>query len=98
MYAGSGWSSLNRTKGTVYVIPNICQSGLTHNDPLEGTPQYLHFTTKNGDVRTFHFGSRASNPIDQWPDPDTYLHTSGDWTSAKVSPICIRPATGQARK
>ena len=74
------------SKGTVYVIPNICQSGLTHNDPLEGTPQYLHFTTKNGDVRTFHFGSRASNPIDQWPDPDTYLHTSGDWTSAKVSP------------
>jgi hypothetical protein len=32
-----------------------------------------------GNVRTFHFGSRASNPIDQWPDPDTYLHTSGDW-------------------
>ncbi len=68
------------TKGTVYVIPNICQSGLSHNDPLEGTPQYIHFTTANGDVRTFHFGSRASNPIDQWPDPDTYLHTSGDWT------------------
>ncbi len=72
------------SKGTVYIIPNICQSGLTHNDPLEGTPQYLHFTTKNGDVRTFHFGSRASNPIDQWPDPDTYLHTSGDWTSSKI--------------
>ena len=71
------------TKGTVYVIPNICQSGLSHNDPLEGTPQYLHFTTANGDVRTFQFGSRASNPIDQWPDPDTYLHTSGSWTSNK---------------
>ena len=72
------------SKGTVYIIPNICQSGLTHNDPLEGTPQYLHFTTKNGDERVFHFGSRASNPIDQWPDPDTYLHTSGDWTSTKI--------------
>ena len=72
------------SKGTVYVIPNICQSGLTHNDPLEGTPQYLHFKTKNGETRTFHFGSRASNPIDQWPDPDTYLHTSGDWTSTKI--------------
>ena len=67
------------TKGTVYVIPDICKSGLSHNDPLEGTPQYLHFTTKEGNTRTFHFGSRASNPIDQWPDPDTYLHTSGDW-------------------
>ena len=72
------------SKGTVYVIPNICQSGLTHNDPLEGTPQYLHFKTKNGETRTFHFGSRASNPIDQWPDPDTYLHTSGEWTSTKI--------------
>ena len=67
------------TKGTVYVIPDICKSGLSHNDPLEGTPQYLHFATKEGNTRTFHFGSRASNPIDQWPDPDTYLHTSGDW-------------------
>ncbi len=67
------------TKGTVYVIPDICKSGLSHNDPLEGTPQYIHFTTPEGNVRTFHFGSRASNPIDQWPDPDTYLHTSGDW-------------------
>ena len=67
------------TKGTVYVIPDICKSGLSHNDPLEGTPQYLHFTTAGGETRTFHFGSRASNPIDQWPDPDTYLHTSGEW-------------------
>ena len=74
------------TKGTVYVIPNICQSGLSHNDPLEGTPQYMHFTTADGKVRTFHFGSRASNPIDQWPDPDTYLHTSGDWTSSTLDP------------
>ncbi len=74
------------TKGTVYVIPNICQSGLSHNDPLEGTPQYIHFTTPEGNVRTFHFGSRASNPIDQWPDPDTYLHTSGNWVSSTLDP------------
>lgn len=67
------------TKGTVYVIPDICKSGLSHNDPLEGTPQYIHFKTPEGNVRTFHFGSRASNPIDQWPDPDTYLHNSGEW-------------------
>ena len=26
------------TKGTVYVIPDICKSGLSHNDPMEGTP------------------------------------------------------------
>ena len=73
------------TKGTVYVIPDICKSGLSHNDPLEGTPQYLHFATKEGNTRTFHFGSRASNPIDQWPDPDTYLHTSGDWEPLRLA-------------
>ena len=68
-------------KGTVYVIPNINNSAFTHNDPLEGTPQYMHFTTPDGETRTFHYGSRATNPIDQWPDPDIYKHTSGQTLS-----------------
>ena len=68
---------LKVTKGTVYIIPSINASGLTHNDPLEGSPQYMHFTTKSGEQRVFHYGSRATNPIDQWPDPDIYTHTSG---------------------
>ena len=65
------------SKGTVYIIPSINASGLTHNDPLEGSPQYMHFTTPSGEERVFHYGSRATNPIDQWPDPDIYTHTSG---------------------
>ena len=68
-------------KGTVYVIPNINNSAFTHNDPLEGPPQYMHFTTSDGETRTFHYGSRATNPIDQWPDPDIYKHTSGQTLS-----------------
>ena len=68
---------LEVTKGTVYIIPSINASGLTHNDPLEGSPQYMHFTTPSGEQRVFHYGSRATNPIDQWPDPDIYTHTSG---------------------
>ena len=68
-------------QGTVYVIPNINNSALTHNDPLEGNPQYMHFTTKNGETRTFQYGSRATNPIHQWPDPDIYTHTSGQTLS-----------------
>ena len=68
--------------GTIYVIPSIGHSGLTHNDPLDGSPQYLHYTTPSGELRTFHFGSRASNPIDQWPDSDVYVHrTSGQTLS-----------------
>ena len=65
------------SKGTVYIIPSINASGLTHNDPLEGSPQYMHFTIPSGEQRVFHYGSRATNPIDQWPDPDIYTHTSG---------------------
>ena len=66
--------------GTIYVIPNINNSALTHNDPLDGSPQYMHFTTKNGETRTFQYGSRATNPIDQWPDPDIYTHKSSGQT------------------
>ena len=60
-------------KGTVYVIPYTNYSAMTHNDPGEGTLQYFTITTQSGE-RTFRFGSRATNPVDQWPDPDVYVH------------------------
>lgn len=61
--------------GTVYVIPYTNRSGMTHNDPQEASPQYFHIPTANGE-RVFRYGSRASNPIDQWPDPDVYVHAA----------------------
>lgn len=61
--------------GTVYVLPFTNHSGMTHNDPQEASPQYIHFETKSGE-RKFRYGSRASNPIDQWPDPDVYVHAA----------------------
>lgn len=67
--------------GTIYVITNANNSGFTHNDALEGVPQYIHFTTSDGETRTFSYGSRATNPIDQWPDPDIYTHSSGQTLS-----------------
>lgn len=66
--------------GTVYVIPRTDNSAFTHNDPQEGSPHFYHIDTKSG-TREFVFGSRASNPIDQWPDPDVYTHTSGQTLS-----------------
>lgn len=60
-------------EGTVYVIPYTNHSGMTHNDPQEASPQHINIPTPSG-VRTFRYGSRASNPIDQWPDPDIYVH------------------------
>lgn len=59
--------------GTLYVIPRANNSAYTHDDPQEGTPQVFHIDTASGS-RAFIFGSRATNPIDQWPDPDVYTH------------------------
>ena len=60
-------------QGTVYVIPYTNHSAMTHNDPSEGNLQYFTLQTKSGE-RTFRYGSRATNPVDQWPDPDVYIH------------------------
>lgn len=62
-------------EGTVYVIPYTNHSGMTHNDPQEASPQHLHITTPSGE-RVLRYGSRASNPVDQWPDPDVYVHAA----------------------
>lgn len=61
--------------GTLYVIPRANRSGFTCNDPQEGAPQSFTVQTKNG-PRWFRYGSRATNPVDQWPDPDVYIHAS----------------------
>ena len=65
--------------GTLYVIPRANNSAFTHNDAQEGSPHFYHLTTKSG-VREFQYGSRATNPLDQWPDPDVYIHASSGQT------------------
>lgn len=62
-------------QGTVYVIPRANASAFTHNDPQEASPQRFSIDTPNGN-RWFRYGSRATNPIDQWPDPDVYIHAA----------------------
>lgn len=61
--------------GTLYVIPRANNSAFSHNDPQEGSPQRFTIKTPNGE-RWFRYGSRATNPLDQWPDPDVYIHAS----------------------
>jgi len=61
--------------GTLYVIPRANASAFTHNDPQEGSPQRFTIRTASG-TRIFRYGSRATNPVDQWPDPDVYIHAS----------------------
>mgnify|MGYP000847520868 FL=1 len=65
--------------GTLYVIPRANASGFTANDPQEGAPQRFTIETPNG-PRVFSYGSRATNPIHQWPDPNVYIHASSGQT------------------
>ena len=62
-------------EGTLYIIPRTNNSAFTHNDPQEGAPMKFTIDTPNGE-RWFRFGSRATNPIHQWPDPEIYVHKS----------------------
>lgn len=59
--------------GRLIVIPRANASGFTHNDPQEANPQEFAIPTPSG-VRRFRYGSRSTSPMDQWPDPDIYLH------------------------
>lgn len=61
--------------GRLIVLPRANGSGFTHNDPQEGAPQTFEIATRGG-PRVFRFGSRNTNPVDQWPDPEIYVHVS----------------------
>ncbi len=65
--------------GTLYVIPRANNSAFTCTDPQEASPMRFTITTAGGD-RSFRFGSRATNPIDQWPDNEVYVHASSGQT------------------
>ena len=60
-------------QGRLIIIPRANNSGFTHSDPQEGVPQYFAIQTGSG-KRWFRYGSRSTNPVDQWPDPEVYLH------------------------
>ena len=61
-------------KGRLIIAPFINNSARTHNSPQDAAPQSFKIKQEGGKYREFKFGSRASNPIDQWPDPDIYIH------------------------
>ena len=63
------------TAGILYVIPRANNSAFTCTDPQEAAPMKFYIETSGG-TRWFRFGSRATNPIDQWPDSEVYVHAS----------------------
>lgn len=65
--------NLRVKKGRIFIVPRANPSGLTHTTPLEGFLDRYYVDTPNG-KRWFKFGSRYTNPIYQWPDPDIFVH------------------------
>ncbi|MHB9308066.1 succinylglutamate desuccinylase/aspartoacylase family protein [Fusobacterium nucleatum] len=88
--------NLKVDKGTVYIIPRANGSAMSHNDPQEASPQRFTIKTPYGE-RWFRFGSRATNPLDQWPDPDVYIHAaSGQKLSGNETRNLNRAYPGRA--
>ena len=70
------------SEGTLIVIPRLNKSALSHTDPQDATPLGVHIETPNG-TRYFRVGSRMTNPVHQWPDPDIYYHNAGQLLTGK---------------
>lgn len=83
-------------EGTLYVIPRANNSAFSCTDPQEASPLRYYIPTKNGE-RWFRFGSRATNPIDQWPDSEIYVHAaSGQQLSGSETRNLNRAYPGRA--
>lgn len=63
--------------GTVYIIPHTNSSGFTHTAPTRGQMDICSFTLEDGSTREFRMGTRLTNPVHQWPDPNYYDGKSG---------------------
>lgn len=62
------------TSGCFYIIPHANESGLSNTEPGKGAPDRFYIPLEDGTTRWFRAGSRASNPVHQWPDPEMYVH------------------------
>jgi predicted deacylase len=60
-------------KGTLYIIPFFNNSGSRNTRPGDGYPLYFDILTDWGALRV-RMGNRDASPLDQWPDPDVYIH------------------------
>lgn len=88
--------SCKPASGVLYVIPRTNNSAFTCTDPQEGAPMRFTVETENG-ARWFRFGSRATNPIDQWPDSEVYVHAaSGQHLSGSETRNINRAYPGRA--
>ncbi len=60
-------------RGTLIIIPQFNHSASCNTKPGDGYPLYFEIPTEWG-KKTFRMGNRDASPLDQWPDPDVYIH------------------------
>ena len=61
------------TSGKVYIIPHANMSASTLGMLGNAYIKYYHIETQWGEKK-YRVGDRGTNPLDQWPDPFTYVH------------------------
>ena len=78
--------NLKVEKGRVFVCPHANRSAATVGMLGNAYPKFLHVETPFG-PKAYRIGDRNTSPLDQWPDPFTYVHyPSGqnlDYTDAR---------------
>jgi hypothetical protein len=60
-------------QGRLFVVNSANRSATTVTRPGGAYPPYFTIPTEWGGQR-FRMGDRWSNPLDQWPDPEVYIH------------------------
>lgn len=71
--------------GRLIIVPHSNASAFTYSTPGEGTPPSYTIKTDWGEQK-YRYGSRLSNPLYQFPDPDVYVHyPSGQLMSGNES-------------
>lgn len=61
------------TTGRVFVIPRASVSASTLGMLGNAYPAFFHVKTPWGEKK-YRIGDRETNPLDQWPDPFTFVH------------------------
>ncbi len=72
----AGWilvENAKLSKGRLMVVLSTNRSGTTVTRPSGAYPQLYTIPTTWGGQK-FRMGDRWSNPLDQWPDPEVYIH------------------------
>jgi hypothetical protein len=88
--------SIRVEAGAVFVLPRANQSGFTHSDPQEGSPQRFGLDAPGG-RRLFRLGSRVANPVHQGPDPTVYINPGGQALAGVEARNLNRAYPGRAR-